>query len=132
MTKPNDIIIKTAPRVHLNVHPAERWQFIQDDVGIRAVPWFDLNRLTEQERVGHDAALDDPSNFVDSEQEAFMLAHCPRFPTLALAEAWAALEDREVSIAEDLQAFWAPSECGTAAYAQLEVERAALLTKEIT
>ena len=125
-----DTIIKTAPRVHLNASPAERWQFLQDEIGIRAVSWIDVNKFTEQERANYDASFEEP-DFEDTEGEAYLRDMTPRFPTLALAEEWAALEDADISIAEDLQAFWAPGECGTSAFAEIERQRAALMLKEV-
>ena len=134
-----DTIIKTTPRKFLSAHPSECWQFLRDAEGsFRAVSWFDINKLNAQEREEYEKceAADGfgPSSYPplsEEEEAAYASAHTPRFPTLALAEEWAELEDEEISTAEDLQAFHAPSECGTLAFSQIREAREALLLKQV-
>lgn len=124
-------IIKTTPRKFLGASQAERWQFIQDKIGFRTVPWVDINKLTKEERVEFESAPDSAPWFMDTEQETFCKSMQPRFPTLALAEEWAALEDKEITLSEDMQAFWAPSECYAPSFAEIEKQRTGLLLKAI-
>lgn len=130
-----DTIVKTAPRRFLTAHASECWQFLRSTEGnFRAVPWFDINKLSAKEREEYDKqeAEDGPGDsfYSEEEEEAYARAHTPRFPTLALAEEWAELEDEEISTAEDLQAFQAPSECGTLAFSQIREAQEALLLKQ--
>jgi len=124
---PTERIIKTRPRALLRGHAAYQWQFIRGENGVRAERWFDLNKLNEQERIDWDsqeaeyASMPEDAQWVQPEPDA------PSFPTLVLAEKWAALEDEEENIAPDMQAFHAPDECYRDAYDSLFRRREELM-----
>lgn len=120
----SDWIIKTTECRSFGAHAAERWQFIRDERGVRAQAWFDINRLTSQEQAAYEKAMEE---YPDAEAEGYPPEELPRWPTVMLAERWAALIDEERSLGEELGAYNAPGECGTRAYAELEKRRRELL-----
>lgn len=126
----NTTIIKTFPRALFQPHPAHAWQIVQDARGYFAVDWFDVNKLTPEERAAHDAEVAVYPEWMDEQDEAYEAherAAAPRWPTIALAEAWTQIQDAENNISAELDACHAPSECGGIAYRGVNEEAAALL-----
>lgn len=94
-------------------HPALKWRIIRDNVGYYAQEWFDVNQLTESERITYDAdqrryeayAEQYPDDTPNEEETI------PRFKTQELAEEYASMHDRMINSDTDLRAFGAPDEC---------------------
>lgn len=130
-----ETIIKTAPRNTAYALPAERWQFRRDERGNYFVKhWVDENKLTKEELESYTQFERGLPDFLDTEQEAYIKERCPHFPTLALAEEWAALEDEEMRIADDIQTSYAPNTPGdstTTAFMEITERREALRLRSV-
>jgi hypothetical protein len=130
VTVDQTLIVKCFPRMGLECIEAEQWQLLKDARGFYCQEWFDVNKLTNDERVAYEADLATlPEG--DPDEAAYWQAQIPRFPTPELAEEWAALRDAIDNISADMSAFGAPSECYALAYEPLEAKEAALLAKAI-
>lgn len=106
--------------------PAQVWVFYRDAVGVYADRSVDLSLLTPAQRAEYDA------HTAEIERETPPWAHeqdqpAPRFPNIRLAMRYARLEDEEESIAEEMHAYYAPSECGELAYSSLRERRERLM-----
>jgi hypothetical protein len=130
MAHPETIIL-TTDRHFLGAHAAQRWQFVSTTNGIYVREHIDQNRLTEEERTQYEEEL------ADLPSEEFLELLCvPQqpphlWPTLVLAQRYAALLDAEESLAEEMATHHAPMECGKNAFIALETAHRELLKQAL-
>lgn len=123
-------ILLTLDRKCAGAHPSQRWQFVRDERGVYVREVTDVNRLTPEEYdLWVEAVSDTPQWLVDREEAEADPG--PRWPLLGLALRWVRLLDEEVTVAAEMAAYGAPSECAAQAYKSIEQRRELLLLQAI-
>jgi hypothetical protein len=114
------------PQRTITAHPAQIWVFYRDDAGVYAERDVDRTKFTPEEATAYDACMVN-ATALESEWCDGYLEDAPRFPNIRLAIRYARLADEEECVADELQAYHAPSECGEIAYSSIRARRERLM-----
>ena len=127
------VIIHTLPRRLVSSHESVRWQIIKDEKGFFAREWFDINKLTPEERIAYDSTPEPPefASEMHSDMDAFYESQIPRFPTQELAIKFAFLMDERDNVYDEMHAFHAPSECADIVYRSIDERESLLLMQAV-
>ena len=124
-------ILLTRDRQCAGAHPSQRWQFVRDERGVYVREVIDVNRLTPQEQAACDAYTPEFEAYMEQHSDEWAPEEQPRFLLIGVALQWARLMDEEVTVAAEMAAFGAPSECATQAYKSIEERRELLLLQAV-